>query len=187
MLGIKTQSVKDFGKKATGKVVGVGKKVVKVAGAVAGVAAAGGKNVKETAEDVLLAQKTKANVEKVMDDSKENKLQKAKAIKNVVNDAKKEKEDRNRARQESRLEKPSDKANRERSEAKAKEDEAKARKDREDASRIARQMKEGEANMKSRNLSKKREECYAKSKSGKKGRMNLSTKDKNKCDKKNNK
>ena len=44
MLGIKTQSVKDFGKKATGKVVGVGKKVVKVAGAVAAIGAVGAKN-----------------------------------------------------------------------------------------------------------------------------------------------
>lgn len=41
MLGTKSQSVRDFGKKTAKTAMGVGKKVVKVAGAVAAVAAAG--------------------------------------------------------------------------------------------------------------------------------------------------
>ena len=45
-------------------------------------------------------------------------------------------------------------------------------------------MRKAEADMKKRNLRAKREECYSKTKSGKKGRLNLSVKDKSKCDKK---
>jgi len=45
-------------------------------------------------------------------------------------------------------------------------------------------MADAEANMKVRNRSAKREDCYAKTKSGKKGRMFLTSRDKQKCDKK---
>lgn len=206
MLGIKSQSVKDFGKKTGKTALGIGKKAVKVAGTAAAILGAGvkihsiitdqsvgdsavdliegAKDVKETATDVVKGQKAKADVERIMDDDKETKLQKAKAVKNVAAAVIDDKNKRNAERQANRMEKPSQKAEKERQRLKDEADKEKQRKDREDKSRIARQMKEAEVNLGLRNRNAKREECYGTTKSGKKGRMNLNAKDKKKCDKK---
>ena len=198
--------VAGLGKKVGSGAIGLGKKTIKVAGTIAAVGGAAlkihsiatgqsvsdsavdlietAKDVKETADDVKMGVKVKADIERVADDDKETKLQKAKAMKSIVNDAKNEKEERNRKRQENRLEKPKEKKAQISKEAEEKAKNDALRKDREEKSRIARVMKEAEANMKSRNLGEIREKCYGKTKSGKKGRLNLSMKDKKKCDKK---
>jgi len=190
---------KGLGKKAIGAGSSIAKKVVKVATTAAVVAGTAlkvhsaltdqsvsdsfvdaketAKDLKETAIDVNKAQKAKADVEKVMDDSKETKLQKAKAVKNIAKGLAKDKEERNKKRQENREEKPKDIAIRERAEAKAKADKEKAMKDAKDRAMVGTSMKNAEVKM-------KRENCYKKTKSGKKGRLNLIGKDKKKCDNK---
>tara|TARA_R110002020_G_scaffold32096_4_gene99138 strand:- start:1377 stop:2009 length:633 start_codon:yes stop_codon:yes gene_type:complete len=205
-LGKKSISkVKGLGKKVGNAGLSVGKKVIKTGAVVAGVVGTGlqihssltgqsvgdsavdlietGKDLTETGKDVVSAQRLKADIERVADEDK-TKLQKAKEAKELAKKAAAEKNERNRKRQEGRIEKPKDKAERERKEKKEREDKEKQRKDREDKSRIARQMAEGLVNMKTRERNAKREECYKTTKSGKKGRFNLSGKDKQKCDKK---
>lgn len=194
-----------LGKKVGNAGLSLGKKVVKTAVGVAGVAGTAlavhsaltdqsigdsavdtlefGKDVIESGRDVVETQQSKASIERELASDK-SRLDKAKATKNILKETAQKKAERNKKRQESRLEKPTDRKERLRAEADAKAKEEKKKRDAVERARIGEVMRKAEDDMKKRNLRAKREECYSKTKSGKKGRLNLSVKDKSKCDKK---
>ena len=209
MLGTKSQSVRDFGKKTAKTAMGVGKKVVKVAGAVAAVAAAGikihsiikGDPEEKRKEEYFQSkrdadEKDKADGEKRLLNKKLNQTEGERRAELARKKVEEEKVKERKARNESYIISQSDstKAKKVSDSAAAK---AKVEKDirdsksasKKEAERMAKETRDrnkrnvafGESKM---SLSEIREGCYAKTESGAKGRMKLTSKDKNRCDKK---